>query len=89
MEATTRTSELHPGTVCPDGMDASRTLGENVHELRVSQDLTKSRFSMMARIGRPFLDKIERGEAQPKLNVLQRLADALGVDVAMLLIPRR
>ena len=62
-------------------------LGSNVERLREQGRIHKNRFALMVGIGRPFLDKIERGEANVKLDVLVSLADALGTTPAELLTP--
>ena len=52
-------------------------LGENVKRLRKEAKINKKRFALMVGIGRPFLNKIEAGTANPRLDVIVRIADAL------------
>ena len=63
----------------PPAGELGAALGYNVRRLRTEQHLTKRTFAMMVGIGRPFLDKIESGEADPRLSLVIRLADALSV----------
>ncbi len=56
----------------------SAALGRNVTRLRKRSKITKQRFAMMVEIGRPFLNRIENGTADPRLSIIIRLADALG-----------
>ncbi|MEA5019742.1 MAG: helix-turn-helix transcriptional regulator [Gordonibacter sp.] len=56
----------------------SAILGRNVTRLRKRAKITKQRFAMMVEIGRPFLNRIENGTADPRLSIVLRLADALG-----------
>lgn len=63
------------------------TLGRNVKRLRLEQKLDKKTFSLMVGIGRPLLDKIEKGQSDIRLSYLQRLADALAVAPIDLLVP--
>ncbi|OUO90573.1 hypothetical protein B5F40_06345 [Gordonibacter sp. An230] len=49
----------------------------NVQRLRKQAKINKKRFALMVGIGRPFLDKIEDGTANPRLDVMVRIADAL------------
>lgn len=45
--------------------------------MRAYSKITKKRFALMVDIGRPFLNKIENGTADPRLSILAKLADAL------------
>lgn len=45
--------------------------------MRQQAHINKKTFSLMIGIGRPFLDKIESGEADPRLSIIVRIADAL------------
>ena len=62
-------------------------LGRNVHDLRIEQHISASALSYVAKISRPLLAKIERGEADVRLSYIERLADALCVDPLQLLEP--
>lgn len=52
-------------------------LAENVKRLRKEANINKKRFALMVGIGRPFLNKIEAGAADPRLSVIVKMADAL------------
>lgn len=52
-------------------------LAENVKRLRTKARINKKTFALMVGIGRPFLNKIENGEANPRLSILEKMADAL------------
>ncbi len=62
-------------------------LGRNVHDLRVEQHFSVTALSHVAKISRPLLARIERGEADVRLSYIERLADALCVDPLQLLKP--
>lgn len=62
--------------------------GANVRRLRVASLITKVDFAKRCGVGRPYLDKVERGEANPTLEYLERFAVALGVDPLRLLTPQ-
>ena len=62
-------------------------LGLNVSRLRREQNLTKTALSLMSGISRPFLNKIEDGESNPKLSYVEQIADALCVNPLELLCP--
>lgn len=55
----------------------SPVLAENVRHLRKAANISKKWFALMVGIGRPFLDKIEGGTADPRLSVVVKMADAL------------
>lgn len=57
--------------------------------LRKSAGITKSTLSLMVGIGRPFLNKIESGTANPRLEVIERLASALDTTPQDLITPRK
>lgn len=52
-------------------------LAENVRRLRKQANINKKQFALMVGIGRPFLNKIENGVANPRLSVIVKMADAL------------
>ena len=57
--------------------ETSVILGRNVTRLRKQAKITKQKFALMVGVGRPFLNRIENGIADPRLSVILRLADAL------------
>ena len=54
-------------------------VGRNMAFLRVSQRINKQTFSLMMGFGRPFLNLLERGQADVRLSLVVRLAEALSV----------
>ena len=62
-------------------------LADNVKRMRLVAKINKKRFALMVNIGRPFLNKIEDGTANPRLAIIERLADALGSTPAFVLKP--
>ena len=71
----------------PLGSERGCILGMNVELRRKGAKLSKVRFCHLAGISRPMLDKIERGESNPRLDLLERLASVLGVKVSDLITP--
>ncbi len=65
------------------------TLGHNVRELRVSLEMTQSDLADRAEIRRALISDIERGETNPTLDSIHRIAVVLGVEAAELLKRRR
>ncbi|OUN89777.1 helix-turn-helix domain-containing protein [[Collinsella] massiliensis] len=62
-----------------------QTAGRNVRSLREEQHLSKTAFCLMAGVSRPYLNRIEAGQANMSIKQLDRLAKALGTDVISLL----
>lgn len=62
-------------------------VGQNVRLLREQQGLGKAAFCLMAGISRPYLNRIEHGDANITLKELQRLAEGLDVEPVSLLRP--
>lgn len=71
----------------PLGSEQGCILGLNVEIKRKAAKLSKVRFCELVGISRPMLDKIERGESNPRLDLLKRLAFVLNVKVDELLEP--
>jgi transcriptional regulator with XRE-family HTH domain len=57
----------------------------NLRAARVEAGLSQERLSELARLHRTEISLLERGERDPKLSTILRLADALGVQAAALL----
>jgi len=64
-------------------------LASNLRRLREDKGIAQERLAWESGVDRSYCGKIERGEANPSLNVLCRMADLLGVDVCVLLQPPR
>lgn len=54
----------------------------NLRRLRVAQDIAADDFALQAGVDRAYFGKIERQVANPTIDILERLADALGVPVS-------
>jgi transcriptional regulator with XRE-family HTH domain len=57
----------------------------NVRRLRLRQGLTQEQLAEVAGLDTTYIQRIERGEANPTLRVLADVADSLGVRVPRLL----
>ncbi|RDB63322.1 XRE family transcriptional regulator [Gordonibacter sp. 28C] len=64
-------------------------LGANIAELRTRAGVSKTTFALMVGVSRPYLAAIERGTANPTVDVLKRIADGLGASVGELFGERR
>ena len=62
-------------------MDARARVGLNVQDLRRAKGLTQEDLAARAEIHQTYLSGVERGKRNPSLDVLERLAKALGADL--------
>jgi transcriptional regulator with XRE-family HTH domain len=60
-------------------------VGQNVRRLRTKKGLTQEQLAFEAKIDLTYVGGIERGERNPSLLVMVRIADALSVPVQKLL----
>ena len=67
--------------------DAQAHLASNLRRLREKRGIAQERLAWESGVDRSYCGKIERGEANPSLNVLCRMADLLQVPVHALLMP--
>ena len=66
-------------------MDGRTRLAWNVRHLRAARGLSQETLAVDAGVAAPYLSGIERGAVNPTVDVLDRLAGALGVEVDELL----
>lgn len=62
-------------------------LAVNVHRLRTTAGLTELQLAEAAKLREPRIVEIERGDGNPSLLTLTRIAIALGVPVDRLVVP--
>ena len=65
--------------------EAQARIATNLRRLRESKGIAQERLAWESGVDRSYCGKIERGTANPSLNVLCRMADLLEVDVVALL----
>lgn len=65
--------------------DVQARVARNLRRLREAKGIAQERLAYEAGVDRSYASKIERGVANPSLNVLCRMADLLEVDVSVLL----
>lgn len=63
--------------------------GRRVRELRKARDLSQEELAHRVGVHPTYLGGIERGERNPALVNINRIADALGVSLAELFAPLR
>ena len=67
-------------------MDLVQLLGRNVRAARLARGLSQEQLAFEAEMKRSYLSDLERGTRNPSVRALGRLAKALGVQPADLLI---
>lgn len=65
-------------------MNARERVGRNVRRLRVAAGITQEALAVDARLETTHVSRIERGLGNPTLDVLERLAGALSVEIETL-----
>ena len=66
-------------------MDIRKRIGWNVRRLRKEREITQEDFATDSGFDRGYISGVERGVRNPSILVLERIANALGADVADLL----
>ncbi|WOK37291.1 helix-turn-helix transcriptional regulator [Sphingomonas sp. C3-2] len=63
-------------------MRARKLVGLNLKRLRVERGISQERLAFDASVDRSYLGGVERGEENPTVDVLERLASVLHVQLA-------
>lgn len=67
-------------------MDGRARVAWQVRRLRVERGLSQEALAVDAGVDRGYVSGIEQGAHNPTIDILERLASALGVDVGELLV---
>lgn len=67
-------------------MQGRKLVGINLRRLRVERDISQERLAFDSGIDRSYLGGVERGEENPTVDILDRLAAILGVAISELFI---
>ncbi|MGZ3279201.1 MAG: helix-turn-helix domain-containing protein [Caulobacteraceae bacterium] len=68
-------------------MHGRALLARNLRRIRTAHGVPQERLAADAAVDRAYMSRIEREDANPTVDVLQRLADALGVSIQDLFEP--
>jgi transcriptional regulator with XRE-family HTH domain len=68
-------------------MDVVQLLGRNVRRYRKLKGMTQEQLALEAGMERSYVSDLERGERNPSVRALGRLASALSVEPMVLLDP--
>lgn len=61
--------------------DVRARIGGRIRDLRLAQNLTQETVAERAGVSYKFLGEVERGTANPSLLTLDRICQALGIDI--------
>jgi transcriptional regulator with XRE-family HTH domain len=61
-----------------------KKFGKNLRKIRHEVNLSQEALSDIAKVPRSQIARIERGEVNPTINTLKRIADVLEVDISIL-----
>lgn len=63
-------------------MQARKRVGVNIQRLRRAAELSQEEFGALADVHQTYLSQLEGGKRNPSVDVLERIAKALKVDIA-------
>lgn len=66
-------------------MDINKTIGEKVRTIRTKKGISQDELAEKSSLTRPHISMIERGSVSLQIDTLQKIADALGVQIKELL----
>ena len=87
MEAAGREVAGVAQALTPVDRERLRALGANIRELRTASDLTLEDLASEAGLSVTYLGQTERGQRNPSVLVLWRVAEALGITLDQLVAP--
>ncbi|MFW8591051.1 helix-turn-helix domain-containing protein [Glaciecola sp. 2405UD65-10] len=63
----------------------AQKVGKNIRAARKAKGFSQEGLALLAKLDRSYVGRVERGEANITLELLYKLADVIGCDVASLL----
>jgi len=66
----------------PPSPALQQQFGTRVRELRLAMDMSQEAFADRCGFARTYMSRIETGGANPSINAIKVLADALGVSIS-------
>ncbi|MDU2209875.1 MAG: helix-turn-helix transcriptional regulator [Eubacterium sp.] len=68
-------------------MSNIESIGENIRLLRIKSGLSQEQLALNAGVNTSYIGQIERGEKNPTIKTLEKIASALSIDLIDLLYP--
>lgn len=69
-------------------MDIRKVIGRNVRDVRQDRIWSQEELADRAGVHRTYISQVERGVTNPTATVIAKIADALGVEPAELMVRR-
>lgn len=85
MTSTARSSADKPKRSTSFEPDVARAIGQVIRQTREAREFSQDGFALHAGVDRSYYGKLERGQRQPTVGLLLRIARALDVPGATLL----
>lgn len=57
-------------------------IGERIQQLRKEQDISQEEFALMVSLGRSYLSRIETGQRNPSIDVIEKIAFGFGMTLS-------
>lgn len=70
-------------------MDVRRRVGQNIRKYRKERGISQEALGFDSGLHRNYISDVERGARNPTVMVLEKIADALGVDPGRLIERKR
>jgi transcriptional regulator with XRE-family HTH domain len=68
-------------------MQGRKLVGQNLKRIRVAQTVSQEQLAFDAGVDRSYLGGIERGEENPSVDTLEKIARILGIELLELFLP--
>lgn len=68
-------------------MQGRKLVGLNLRRIRVEREISQERLAFDSSVDRSYLGGLERGEENPTVDILDRLAATLAVPIGALFVP--
>jgi transcriptional regulator with XRE-family HTH domain len=67
-------------------MDTTQRIADKLKALRTEKDMTQGEVAEKAGVNTNYYAKVERGEVTASIPMLEKIADALGVDISKIFV---
>lgn len=75
-----------PSKVCSDDAEIYRKVGKRVQNIRSAKNMTQETLAEKVGMSAKYIGFIEQGRKRPRIHILNRLAKALGTQLASFFI---
>ncbi len=72
----------------PEGDVLFQSIADQVYQQRIARQLSQAELAELCGTAQSAIARLERGERPPRIDTLQRIADALDCELVLTLAPR-